>query len=115
MGADTIESEKPEGITLTYVDPFPPFAFSRSGKSEGFVIEVLDAALNIHVGARLARELFPGEFKIPKKIFLETPLAVAAPKGTRGDLLERINKGLKIIEEKGTRRRILNTWFRSAE
>ncbi len=225
-----MESRKFEGIKLAYADPFPPFAYSRSGKSEGFVIEILDAALtevdmravyvpkrfelikkalhsgeadgiavfavtperqkvydysdpviqtgaglfvnasegpgsdlegsagktvctpkegpltnfikmrfpdvnletvldypaaleavvrgkadgaalNFHVGARLARELFPGQFKMPDKMFLETPLAVAALRGEKGDLLKRISRGIKRIKEKGTLRAITDKWF----
>ncbi len=225
-----MESRKFKGIKLVHADPFPPFAYSRSGKSEGFVIEILDAALtevdmraiyiprgldvikkavrsgeadgiaafgvtperqkvfdysdpviqtgaglfvtvskgpgfdlensvgktvctpkegpladfmkmrfpavnletvldypaaleavargkadgaalNFHVGARLAKELFPGQFKMPEKMFFETPLAVAALKGKKGDLLKRINIGLKRIKEKGILRAITDKWF----
>jgi len=225
-----MESGDFEEIKLAHVDPFPPFAYSKSGKSEGFVIEILDAALtevgmgavyvprgldvikkavrsgeadgiavyavtperqkvydysdpvlqtgaglfvtisegrgfdlddsagktvctpkegpltnlikmkfpdvnletvsdypaaleavargnadgaalNFHVGARLAKELFQGQFKVPEKMFLETPLAVAVLKGKKGDLLERINSGLKRIKEKGTLQTITDKWF----
>ena len=74
------------------------------GKADG-------AALNFHVGARLARELFPGQFKMPDKMFFETPLAVAALKGKKGDLLKRISSGLKRINEKGTLLAVTDKWF----
>lgn len=74
------------------------------GKADG-------AALNFHVGARLAKELFPGRFIMPKKMFLETPLAVAVLKGKKGDLLKRINSGLKRIQEKGTLQTVTDKWF----
>jgi ABC-type amino acid transport substrate-binding protein len=229
-----MESGDFEEIKLAHVDPFPPFAYSKSGKSEGFVIEILDAALtevgmgavyvprgldvikkalrsgeadgiavlavtperqkvydysdlvvqtgaglfvtasedpgfdlrnsmgktvctpkegpltnfikmrfsevnvetvldypaaleavargkadgaalNFHVGARLAKELFPGQFKMPEKMFLETPLAVAVLKGKKGDLLKQINSGLKRIKEKGTLLTITDKWFGQME
>ena len=229
MGIPNLESKKFEEIKLAYIDPFPPFAYSRSGKSEGFVIEILNAALtevnlraiyspkgldvikkalcsgevdgiagfavtperqkvydysdpviqtgaglfvtvsegpfdlgasvdkkvctpkegpladlmkvrfpalnletvldypaalesvvrgkadgaalNFHVGARLARELFPGQFKIPEEMFFETPLAVAVLKGKKGNLLKRVNRGLNQIKATGTLQRITNKWF----
>jgi polar amino acid transport system substrate-binding protein len=40
-----MKPRKFEEIKLAYVNQFPPFAYSRSGKSEGFGIEILDAAL----------------------------------------------------------------------
>lgn len=229
MGIPNLESRRFEEIKLAYTDPFPPFAYSRSGKSEGFVIEILNAALtemdmraiyspkglegtkkalhsgevdgiavfavtperqkvydysdpviqtgaglfvtlsegpfdlgasadktvctpkegpladlmkvrfpalnletvldypaalesvvrgkadgaalNFHVGARLAKELFPGQFKMPEKMFFETPLAVAALKGKKDKLLKRVNKGLNKNKAKGTLRMITEKWF----
>jgi hypothetical protein len=37
-------------------------------KSRGFRTII---ALSFHVGARLAKELFPGQFKMPEKMFFE--------------------------------------------
>jgi ABC-type amino acid transport substrate-binding protein len=78
------------------------------GKADG-------AALNFHVGAKLARELFPGQFKMPKKMFFEMPLAVAALKGKKDDLLKLISKGLQRIKEKGTLQMITDKWFGQVE
>ena len=74
------------------------------GKADG-------AALNFHVGAKLARELFPKQFKMPEKMFFEMPLAVAVLKGKRDDMLRRINSGLKRAKEKGTLQAITDKWF----
>jgi ABC-type amino acid transport substrate-binding protein len=75
-----------------------------SGKADG-------AALNFHVGSRVAKELFPGQFKMQEKMFFETPLAVAVLKGKKGNLLKRVNSGLKQINEKGTLRAVTAKWF----
>ena len=78
------------------------------GKADG-------AALNFHVGARLAKALFPGQFIMPERMFLETPLAVAVLKGKKGDQLKHISRGLKRIKEKGTLRAITDKWFGQME
>ena len=68
------------------------------------------AALNMHVGANLVHERYRGRFNIPEKIFLEIPLGVAALKGKRTAMLQRINDGLKKIKEDGTYDKILMKW-----
>lgn len=68
------------------------------------------AALNIHVGSHLARQLFPGRFTLPSKIFLEIPLGVAVIKGDPSFLLSQINEGLRHIRENGTYDQILKKW-----
>ena len=78
------------------------------GKADG-------AALNFHVGATLANELYPGQFNMPERMFLETPMAVAALRGKKGDQLKLISRGLKRVKEKGTLRAITDKWFGHAE
>jgi polar amino acid transport system substrate-binding protein len=68
------------------------------------------AALNIHVGSHLARQLFPGRFTVPDKIFLEVPVGVAVLKGDQSFLLNQINEGLRHIMKDGTYHQILNKW-----
>ena len=52
------------------------------------------AALNSHVGGRIADNLFPGKVNGSRRMFLEVPLAVAVKKGTQAPLLERLNRAL---------------------
>jgi polar amino acid transport system substrate-binding protein len=83
---------------------------------EAVALEKTDgAALNFHVGAMLAKELFPGQFKMPEKMFFEMPLSVAVMKGRKGDMLRRINSGLKRIKEKGILQEITDKWFGHVE
>jgi ABC-type amino acid transport substrate-binding protein len=68
------------------------------------------AALNIHVGTYLANQLFPGKFTLPKKVFLEIPLAIAVSKGSQAKFLKHFNKGLKNIKKDGTYAKIIEKW-----
>jgi len=68
------------------------------------------AALNIHVGSHLARQLFPGRFTLPDKIFLEVSVGVAVLKGNLSFLLNQINEGLRHIRRDGTYQQILKNW-----
>ena len=68
------------------------------------------AALNTQAGAVLARELFPGQFSLPDKGFLETPIGVGVMKSKHGDFLKKLNEGLKAILTDGTYDRILAKW-----
>lgn len=68
------------------------------------------AALNIHVGSHLARQLFPGRFTLPEKIFLEVSVGVAVLKGNQAFLLNQINEGLRHIREDGTYHQIFKKW-----
>ena len=93
-------------VNLETVSDYPAALEAvAQGKADG-------AALNFHVGARLARELFPGQFKMPEKMFFFFFLAVAVLKGKRGDVLKQINKGLKRLKDKGTLQMINDKWFR---
>lgn len=53
------------------------------------------AALNIHVAPVIANEKYPGKFRVPDRVLLEMPLAVAALKGKKRAMLKKINEGLK--------------------
>lgn len=59
------------------------------------------AALNSHVGGRIADQLYPGKVNVARRMFLEVPLAVAVAKGTRGDVLERLNQGIAALPAAG--------------
>lgn len=52
------------------------------------------AALNSHVGGKIADKLYPGKVNVAQRMFLEVPLAVAVKKGTQRPLLERLNQAL---------------------
>jgi len=69
------------------------------------------AALNYHVGAMLADRLYPGQITKPNRMFWETPLAIAVPKGERADLIERLNAGLAAIRADGTWQQINEHWI----
>ena len=68
------------------------------------------AALNIHVGSHLARQLFPGRFTLPDKILFEVSVGVAVLKGDLSFLLNQINEGLRHIRKNGTYHQILKKW-----
>src|SRR3954462_10590935 len=68
------------------------------------------AALNSHVGGRIADKLYPGKVNVARRMFLEVPLAVAVKKGTHAALLEEINKGLAAIRADGTWESINRRW-----
>ena len=60
------------------------------------------AALNSHVGGRIADKLYPGKVNVASRMFLEVPLAVAVKKGTQSELLQQLDKGLAAIRADGT-------------
>lgn len=68
------------------------------------------AALNSHVGGRIADKLYPGKVNVAPRMFLEVPLAVAAAKGTQAVLLEQLDKGLAAIRADGTWGEINRRW-----
>ena len=55
------------------------------------------AALNSHVGSRIADQLYPGKVNVARRMFLEVPLAVAVAKGTHADVLVRLNPGIEAV------------------
>jgi polar amino acid transport system substrate-binding protein len=105
---DLIRMRFPDVNLETVLDYPAALEAVARGKADG-------AALNFHVGTRLAMELFPGKFNMPERMFLETPLAVAVLKGNKGDQLMHINRGLKRIKETGTLRAITDKWFGHVE
>jgi polar amino acid transport system substrate-binding protein len=48
------------------------------------------AALNIQVGAALAKRLYPGQITIPRAMFSQEGLAIAVRKGQKSELLTRL-------------------------
>jgi polar amino acid transport system substrate-binding protein len=52
------------------------------------------AALNSHVGGRIADQLYPGKVNVARRMFLEVPLAVAVAKGKQADILRRLDEGI---------------------
>ena len=52
------------------------------------------AALNSHVGGKIADKLYPGKVNVARRMFLEVPLAVAVAKGTHAGVLQRLNEGI---------------------
>ena len=68
------------------------------------------AALNYHVGGALADRLYPGQVTKPRGMFWEAPLAIGVLKGQRGDILDRLNKGLAAIRDDGTWQQINARW-----
>jgi polar amino acid transport system substrate-binding protein len=68
------------------------------------------AALNSHVGGRIADKLYPGKVNVARRMFLEVPLAVAAAKGTQAASLEQLDKGLAAIRADGTWDQISRRW-----
>jgi polar amino acid transport system substrate-binding protein len=68
------------------------------------------AALNFHVGTRLAARLYPGQVTEPRQMFFETSLAIGVPKGQHASLLAQLNAGLAAIRADGTWREINNRW-----
>jgi polar amino acid transport system substrate-binding protein len=55
------------------------------------------AALNSHVGGRIADKLYPGKVNVARRMFLEVPLAVAVAKGTQGEMLKRLDAGIAAV------------------
>lgn len=68
------------------------------------------AALNSHVGGRIADKLYPGKVNVASRMFLEVPLAVAVKKGTQSELLQQVHRGLAAIRADGTWDAINRRW-----
>ena len=69
------------------------------------------AALNSHVGGRIAEKLYPGKVNVASRMFLEVPLAVAVKKGTQSALIEQLDKGLAAIRADGTWDALNRRWM----
>ena len=68
------------------------------------------AALNSHVGGRIAEKLYPGQVNVASRMFLEVPLAVAVKKGTQTEMIQQLDKGLAAIRADGTWDAINRRW-----
>lgn len=68
------------------------------------------AALNFHVGARIAARLYPGQVTEPRTMFAEQPLAVGVLKGRGREILARLDAGLATIRADGTWQQINERW-----
>jgi polar amino acid transport system substrate-binding protein len=68
------------------------------------------AALNFHVGARIAARLYPGQVTEPRTMFAELPFAVGVSKGRSGAFLARLNAGIAAIRADGTWQQINERW-----
>jgi polar amino acid transport system substrate-binding protein len=85
----------------------PQVKLARSASYEESLAMLLDgkadaAALNSHVGGRIAQKLYPGKVNVASRMFLEVPLAVAVKKGTQSGLIQQIDQGLAAIRADGT-------------
>jgi polar amino acid transport system substrate-binding protein len=69
------------------------------------------AALNYQAGAIIASRLYPGQVTLPRRMFQETPLVVAVPKGQRPEFSARLNMGLDSIRSDGTWEQINKHWL----
>ena len=69
------------------------------------------AALNVHVGSRLASRLHPGKVNGAQKMFFEVPLAVMVRKGEHAAFIQDLNAGLAAIRANGTWQEINDRWI----
>jgi polar amino acid transport system substrate-binding protein len=69
------------------------------------------AALNFHVGAALARRLYPDKVTIPRAMLRPGAVMVAVRKGQHGELLTRLDHALSAIKADGTWQKIVNDWM----
>src|SRR4051812_7067273 len=93
----------------------PQVKVLRSASYEESLAQLVDgkadaAALNSHVGGRIADKLYPGKVNVARRMFLEVPLALAVKKGTQAALLEHFDKGLAAIRADGTWDDIHRRW-----
>jgi len=68
------------------------------------------AALNSHVGGRIADKLYPGKVNVASRMFLEVPLAVAVKKGTQAAFIQELDKGLAAVRADGTWDAVNRRW-----
>jgi polar amino acid transport system substrate-binding protein len=91
-----IEKNAPQVKVLRSASYEESLAMLVDGKADA-------AALNSHVGGRIADTLYPGKVNVASRMFLEVPLAVAVKKGTQAQLLQRLNEGLATLQRGGAR------------
>lgn len=98
-----IEKNAPQITVLRSASYEESLAMLVEGKADA-------AALNSHVGGRIADKLYPGKVNVASRMFLEVPLAVAVKKGTQAEVLQQIDKGLAAIRADGTWDAINRRW-----
>ena len=98
-----IEKNAPQVKVLRSASYEESLAMLVEGKADA-------AALNSHVGGRIAEQLHPGKVNVASRMFLEVPLAVAVKKGTQSELLQQLDKGLAAIRADGTWDTINRRW-----
>jgi polar amino acid transport system substrate-binding protein len=69
------------------------------------------AALNASAGGRIAAQLYPNQFTIPKIMFYEQPLALGVPKGQSAKIIAQLDAGLAAIRADGTWKQINDRWL----
>lgn len=98
-----IEKNAPQVKVLRSASYEESLAMLVDGKADA-------AALNSHVGGRIADKLYPGRVNVASRMFLEVPLAVAVKKGTHARLIEDLDKGLAAIRADGTWHALNQRW-----
>jgi polar amino acid transport system substrate-binding protein len=99
-----IEKNSPQVKVLRSASYEESLAMLLEGKADA-------AALNSHVGGRIAEKLYPGKVNVASRMFLEVPLAVAVKKGTQSALIEQLDKGLAAIRADGTWDALNRRWM----
>ena len=69
------------------------------------------AALNWHVGIRMARAKHPGKFALPSEPYIALPLAFAVAKGKHADVLKHLDAALAAMKSDGTLKAIEERWL----
>lgn len=69
------------------------------------------AALNFHVGIRMARAMHAGRFTLPSAPYVAVPLAFAVAKGRHADLLKRFDAALAAMKSDGALKTIEERWL----
>ena len=87
-----IEKNAPQVKVVRTASYEESLAYLVEGKADA-------AALNSHVGGRIADKLYPGKVNVARRMFLEVPLAVAVAKGTQAEMLKRLDAGIAAVRE----------------
>ena len=98
-----IEKNAPQVKVLRTASYEESLALLVEGKADA-------AALNSHVGGRIADKLYPGKVNVARKLFLEVPLAVAVARGTQAATLKRLDEGIAAIRADGSWEQINQRW-----
>lgn len=98
-----IEKNAPQVKVLRSASYEESLAMLVEGKADA-------AALNSHVGGRIAGKLYPGKVNGASRMFLEVPLAVAVKRGTQAEMIRQVDHGLAAIRADGTWDTINRRW-----